>query len=85
MMTSSNVTPITPEKQLTSSQRTPITPEQCQLDLDSPLLDTIDRIPNTKKEISRERKASQFIEKVHPLLPLQLSCGGLRLSKGHLM
>ena len=61
-MTSSQATPTTPEK-----QRTPITPEQSQIDLDSPLFDTIDCTPNTKKEMmSRKRKASQLIEKGSP-------------------
>ena len=58
-MTSTQSTPINPEKQLTS--------KRFQMDLDSPLFDAIDCTPNTReKMMSRKRKASKMLEKGSP-------------------
>ena len=62
-MTSPHSTPITPEKQLTS--------KGFHIDLDSPLLDSIDCTPNTKKEMmSRKRKVNQVLEEGSPSLSI---------------
>ena len=62
-MTSPHSTPITPEKQLTS--------KGFHIELDSPLLDSIDCTPNTKKEMmSRKRKVNQVLEEGSPSLTI---------------